>query len=291
MNRFGWLSAIGLILLSNVWVIAGVAYNRSGEPEATILLTERELPKAYQSRENTGLFLRLNWSMPGFQKPDRYEIAPSWFNREKLEALGFRTEVPVSSTNAYDYYRHQLPRPAYIVLEMEGPAWENWKNKAIEYLQKLNSDLQQTDDPEKKKTFALQIEDMKRRMVMQTRLFAVDGGPDAQALRAKYPDRNRYLIAQGIVRIRLDYPYSKDAKTGRARQPVLNGYIQQISVNTLHLPHMFREAYLQIISENRYISFSGEEGATKKAVAPRYAVIVNYGKKYEPWVADLKALK
>jgi hypothetical protein len=291
MKRYGILLAIGLVLVTNVWVIAGVVYNRSGDPEAMITLTEREVPKFRQSRENTGLFLRLKWSMPGYQIPGRFDPEPNWLGHKQLEELGFRTDFPVTASNAYDYYRHQLPRPAYIVLEMEGPAWKEWKQKATAHLHKLRADLAQATDAGKKKTLKRQIEDMKQRLVKQSRLFAVDGGSDAEALRAKYPDRTRYIIAQGIVRIRLDYSFPRNDPARDKRRPFLSGYIQKISVNILHIPHLYRERFLQLTSKPRYISFTGPEGIAKKVQAPRYAITLNYGKKYEPWIADLKALK
>ena len=39
-------ASVGLLVLTNAVVLAGVAYNRSGEPEVEITLTERELPVA-----------------------------------------------------------------------------------------------------------------------------------------------------------------------------------------------------------------------------------------------------
>jgi len=291
MRRYGLWLAVGLVLLTNVWVLAGVVYNRTGEAEATVVLTERELPKARQSRENTGLFLRLEWSMPGFQKPGRFDPKPGWFNRDKLEALGFRIDLPVLASKAYDYYRHQLPRPAYIVLEMEGDAWEDWKRSALQHLQTLKADLAQATDEKEIKTLERQVDDMKRRLLTQSRLFAVDAGADPEALRVQYPDRNRYIIAQAIVRIQVAYVYRENDRERRERVPVLNGYIQKVSVNTLHLPHLYRDRFLKLTSKARYISFSSPREAMKKIPAPRYAVTLHYGKRYEPWIAELKALK
>ena len=58
MKKYGLIAAIALIVLTNVVVLAGVAYNRSGEPDATVTLTERELNLAgswrLEDREDSG---------------------------------------------------------------------------------------------------------------------------------------------------------------------------------------------------------------------------------------------
>jgi len=67
MNWRRCLVSAGLVILTNAFVLIGVAYNRASEPEAEITLTERELPLAYgafQTDENTELALRLHWQHP-----------------------------------------------------------------------------------------------------------------------------------------------------------------------------------------------------------------------------------
>ena len=63
----------GLALITGVNAIAlgGVAYNRSGEAESTLRLSERELRAPYKwsgSKENSGLALHLDWRT----SPTRY---------------------------------------------------------------------------------------------------------------------------------------------------------------------------------------------------------------------------
>ncbi|MCF8720660.1 DUF4824 family protein [Nitrospina gracilis] len=292
MKRYGLALAIGLVLIANVWVIAGVVYNRYGEPDATLTLTERELPKAWQERENTGLFLRLTWQMPGFQKPGHYNPEPGWFTADKLTALGFRVDMPVNDTRAYDYYQHQLPRDAFIVLEMEGPAWKLWRQGAAAYYGSLKADLEKETDAEKIKSLNRQIDSLKRSMVTQSRLFAVDAGPSASQLRQRYPDRSRYLIVRGIVRIRKTYlPSNKNKKVG-SNDAVINGYIQKILVDSLHVPHLFRDQFLRLVSKPRYWSNARNRRVGKKNdMEPRYAVTLNYGRRFEPWITEIAELK
>jgi len=58
------LAGLGLIALTNAIALSGVVYNRSGDPEATLRLTQRELRTPYRwygNRENSGLALSLVW--------------------------------------------------------------------------------------------------------------------------------------------------------------------------------------------------------------------------------------
>ena len=60
------LAAVILLLLANVAVLAGVAYNRSGPPLVSIELTERELPIQLFfgiTDENTATALSIEWSI------------------------------------------------------------------------------------------------------------------------------------------------------------------------------------------------------------------------------------
>jgi hypothetical protein len=48
MKRLGLVCALLLLVAVNAFVLAGIATNRSNQPEASLLLTERELPLAYR---------------------------------------------------------------------------------------------------------------------------------------------------------------------------------------------------------------------------------------------------
>ena len=58
------LSAVLLLLVTNIVVLSGVAYNRAGEPVVSLELTERELTMVQSYRrtdENSGTALLLQW--------------------------------------------------------------------------------------------------------------------------------------------------------------------------------------------------------------------------------------
>ncbi|MEE9499077.1 MAG: DUF4824 family protein, partial [Nitrospinaceae bacterium] len=156
MKKHGLVSTIVLIVLTNVVVLAGVAYNRSGEPDATVQLTERELhwQKRWDltDKEDTGLYLNLKWSMPGF-KSNRWDYThkKNWMDQQKLAELGFNTDFPLEDKKASRYYSRQLPRQAYVVLEFNGDAYQNWLKEARKRIEEIKQELMEEKKEKKKK--------------------------------------------------------------------------------------------------------------------------------------------
>jgi hypothetical protein len=115
MRRYGpWLAA-ALVVLSNLAAWRVAALNRSGEPEAVLVLTERELRLPARQAENTALRLSLVFEPPR-PRSDGGPREPGWFDRAKLQAIGFDCRRPVTEENAY-YYRTRPPRAAYAALD------------------------------------------------------------------------------------------------------------------------------------------------------------------------------
>jgi hypothetical protein len=169
MKRAGPLAAVGIIVIANAMVLMEVAHNRRGGPVETIRLTERELPVNFRENENSEVSVRLDWRRPPLPAEDDY----SWLDRTKLEGIGF------------DYARAlanplppPLPRPAFIVLEYNGSAWEKWQSSTKHY---------QSPDPPPE---------------MYSRLFPIDAARTPEPLMRKYPDHERYLIVKGLVQLR-----------------------------------------------------------------------------------------
>ena len=130
MKKYGLFPTLVLIILTNAIVLAGVAYNRSGEPDAMVQLSERELQwqKNWErsGKEDSGLYLTLQWSMTGYYEYGREYREDSWLNQQKLAELGFDTSFPLNDKRSSSYYNRQLSRQAYVVLEFNGLAYENW---------------------------------------------------------------------------------------------------------------------------------------------------------------------
>ena len=121
------MAACGLIVVTNLAILAAAGWNRRGEPEAELSLTERELamPVARQD-ERTGLELSLvmTHEPPGVVRRTarwkRYEL-PSinygWLDRAKLLELGFRVDLEPTHPDAAERYFHAMPRRVFVVVE------------------------------------------------------------------------------------------------------------------------------------------------------------------------------
>jgi hypothetical protein len=190
---------LAIIIVTNVVALAVVAYNRSGQPEAMIELTERELAMPYRYgmfKENTGLGLRIKCRLEGdsYYGYGNCNGIPKWFNREKLVELGFKLQ-PLQDKGAGRYaWEKELPRQAYIVLEYDGAAHQRALVKAE---QELDAQQQLLDNNPDKEEFEKRVKRAKEKLegeqLYYSRLFAIDAGADKTQLRNTYPDSSRYL--------------------------------------------------------------------------------------------------
>jgi hypothetical protein len=257
LSRNALLSAgIALIAATNAVILAGAAYNRSGEPEAELTLTQRETQIPYDwgfERENSGLSLSLQTRMlrvlPANRAPNLYALGvyaygdPQWLDRKKLTELGFDLSTPANDPSGERRYRKQLPKPAFLALEMDGEAYREALKRMEEFA---------TREPKAEVVRALQDEKEKN-----SRLFIVDAGLDAAALRAKYPDRKRFAIVHGKVWLR-DW--------GAGSEPV--GGSAELDGGRLNVPLQFHPAIVR------------EKG---------YELGVAFGRRLEPWVTAAAA--
>ncbi len=278
MRQFWMWTAIALIVATNAVVLAGVAYNRAGEPEALVIMTERELTVAYTVEENSGVELRLDWRQ--HRKWSSYPGDPgsAWFNQKKLEALGYDCSRPMSDPSARLEYEKALPRKAFAVLEYEGEAWRTWIAEAEKDRARIAAQIGRQEATQKDLKQADQELDRLRRT--DSRLIAVDVGLDPAALRRQYPDRGRYIIAPAEVRLTI--VEERTEKHG-ARDPAhLRGVISSILVNYINVPTELGNA-LDFIRQDRLLSSGPHE--------PRYQVTVKYGRRHEPWIEAIHPIK
>ncbi len=184
-----------LIVATNAVALLGVAYNRSGTPESELRLSQRELRPPYQwglQRENSGLSLTLVW-----QAGEPYGSTAAWLDRAKLTELGF----DVSRSAGRRHYEKVRDREVYLVLELAGSAYQAALDAARERAEKRKAEALAHPGDAKLKTQA----DFSQKQLFHeeheaSRLFVIDAGLDAGALRAKYADRSRYAIVRGRVR-------------------------------------------------------------------------------------------
>ncbi len=169
-----------------------------------------------------------------------------------------------------------LPRQTYVVLEYDGKAWESWQTEQGEKIKALEAETAAGQEGKKnldakRKRYLWELES-------ESRLFTVDVGNDAVTLRKRYPDRTKFIITPTKVRLRL-IPADKTNK----RKPVLSGYVDMILTNEIHVPLDRQGVLATLKTDVQYFYYDGQ----KKPFTPRYQVKLNYGRRYEPWVAEV----
>jgi hypothetical protein len=269
-------AGMGLIALTNAIALGGVAWNRSGEPQSLLKLTQRELQGFAIDREGGGLQLSVSWRVLSADANAtfywNFHGTPEWLDEAKLAALGFDVSPIPATRGATRSYDRQLPREALIVLELDGPAYQKALERARERAAKEMAKGVETGKtgpgtPAQQAAVFLRNEE-----TANSRLFAVDAGRDAQALRAKYPDRDRYAIVLG--KVRLSYHF------GRGKEARWTGYIEDLVNDQVNVPLAFRKA---IESAPRSVPPAAAPGARP------FEVTVAFGKRFEPWIVAASA--
>jgi hypothetical protein len=269
------IAGAALIVLTNGVALVGVAYNRSGNPDSVLAFTQRELQMSYKwwrDRENSGIGLRLVWRVQKEEIGDETDTgnwygaggAPAWLTKTKLGELGFDVSQPENSDRGRRHYERQLPKEVLLVLELDGPAYAEARERAKRHADR--EDALRVANPDKKE-FEQRSKEARNRMDREerqySRLFAVDAGLDASALRSKYPDRAHYAIGRGQVR---------PLVTGSALSLKLAGYVSELSIDEINVPLEFRNVF--------------EHALPDAGTGPlRFDATVAFGKRLEPWIA------
>lgn len=274
-----WLpwAALALVAGTNAFLIASVARNRAGEPEATLALTERELAAPYgwpAAREDSGLALALVYrvnpppesrspvTIPG--TPDAW-AAPEWLDRAALIALG----VDVEKLERDGPPRGAAPtdREALVVVELDGPAraLALERSRAHAAAERALADANPGKDEFVNRAKAA-AQNAEREERMASRLFVVAAGTDHAALRSRYPDRTRHAVVRAIVS---PIRYA-DKRVGAT--------IQRLSAGEIVVPLELRPA----------IEAPGtrETAAGTAERRPRFDATVSWGSRLEPWIVS-----
>lgn len=262
MKRRLVIASIGLVLVVNALVLAGVAFNRSGEPEAVLKLTERELAMPWvhwPQRENSGIALRISRAM---QSDD-------WLDRDKLIALGFDPE-----RFSLDVQRSRwrgVERPAWVVLEYDGPAFQAVLADQRETVDRTRSGVATGEHNQRELTAARErLEQLER---AESRLLAVDAGTDRKALRERYPDRRRFALMRARVRMHAVYTPADEV-------PQVRAHISSLLPGRVHVPRHMHAELARATGRDRRDHLS----------PPRYRVELRFGRRGEPWLAGIEAM-
>jgi hypothetical protein len=273
------LLAVVLIVVTNAVVLAGVAYNRSGDPEAVLRLTERELQLrnwSWPSNENSSIDLDLSWRIADAQSADANDYIYGglhWLEPAQLRELGFYIAGNLEFDEAWQRVARQPSRRVWLVLEYDGPAHQasvEWAAKRLERAAALAQ--ANPGDNEFQQRLIAHRKELERRQRFASRLFVIDAALDQDALRVRYPDRQHYVIVRG----RLDLMIVGQA---RHRRPVAR--VADIDVGAIRVPYTYRH----IVEP-----FTGA-GARYNDSEPRFAATVHFGQRFEPWIVDLEPLQ
>lgn len=287
-----YMLAAGLLLLvSNAFVLSGVAYNRSGEPLATITLTERELSSPYSysyRKEDSGVAFYLHWRVQSERNQQSYYSYYSgrytpvqWLDEKKLTRLGFDTSFDPKKDGSYRYYNNLPEREVYLVLEYDGESYQQALKLAQENLFEketlLESLPKDISEQEKKRTegnarSARNI--LEQEQNSRSRLFVIDADVDDAPLRKKYTDQARYLVVKGKIGVTIQ---SKNKKS------IVRGRISEILNNRIHIPLPYRDQLVEFSKTKKYQKYKGKK--------PRFQATFAWGKRYEPWIVGVSMLE
>ncbi|MDH1007553.1 DUF4824 family protein [Pseudomonas nicosulfuronedens] len=263
------VGGVGLILLVNAVALGGVAWNRSAEPDSRLPLSQRELLRNNTwHNENSGLSLRLRWRTPSRDEEARQHNR-GWqpaLDGRKMAELGFDMPQQVDDDSARQFGRQQS-RNALLVLELAGPLYE----REVQLTRKRLDEARQAADAAPQNARLADERDFIRRELdseekTDTRLLLKDVGLDLQTLRARYPDRQRYLIIHG--RVRPISNYYQHIWT-------LGGTASAISTDNINVPYAWRE---------RLEAITAQPHRTADGLPLPFVAEVAFGRRLEPWI-------
>lgn len=277
-SRNLFITGFILVLAVNSIVLAGVAYNRSGEPESVATLSDREIRihRSYAPDfQNSGVSLRIEWQALGRENnpDDRYYYtdrrSPVWLDEKKLEELGF--DIGRYKKNDTNNHQELLEKEVCLVLENNGEAYREALKRAEKAFAGAEASKAgaNVNSEEIKDRLESAENSLKNEKESNSRLFVIDAGLDVSALRNKYPDKNRYIITKGIVRP--EYDYSDDNKPH-----LLKGRISRLGVEFFHLPLEYAKKL---------------ESVQKIQKDKGYEIGLFYGKRLEPWIRDIREIE
>lgn len=249
-RRYQWL-CLGLIIVLNAWLLSSVWWNRQAPVDSQLQLTQRELPN-YRASHSVGVHLRRELHISYRWADPRAEN----LSLEHMRSLGFDTQRCERAR-----YRWQPPRDGFMVLELNGPAYQHQLTQAKQRVANVQAALRR-QPALKKRQQALESaqSDYRQLEQEQSRLLVVAVSADAQQLRSHYADRTMYAIVPAIVRARMDY-------SGADHQPQCTGSARMRNTQ-LSVPLALREPWSRSMAPERLV----------------FAAQVAFGRALEPWL-------
>ena len=235
----GHVLALLLPLAVTGVVIAGSAANRSSARGPTVL-TEREVRAGFRTEDRTIGELWLTWSEPAGPRG-------GWLSADAVRSLGFDTTVAPADAEADVHYRKQLHRRAFVVFELDGPAYAAAAAERAE-------DARRAPPPDA----------MERVPILESRLVPVAVHRDAATVTAQFPDPRTHLIVSASVGIRRFETV--------AGVPYIGGVVFAVQPRRIQVPP---ELAARLPPQDR------------RGLTAPFSVSVLYGRRWAPWVADI----
>ncbi|MBM0106007.1 DUF4824 family protein [Steroidobacter sp. S1-65] len=275
------LTGAALIVVTNAVVLAGVAYNRSGEPEAVLRLTERELRLSYWSwpdNENSSIDLQLSWRVARTQQDERLGYlygGLDWLQPAQLQELGFDVSGDMQSNEDAQRVSRQPSRRVWVALEYDGPAYQAALEQARAALERATA-LAQANAGEEEFEQRLRAAQagLEREKRIDSRLFIVDVGLDPDALRARHPNRQQYVMVPGRLRVSIQGPEGQ-------QRPV--AHVFDLDVDAIRVPYDYRDIVEPLTRAADATYYDRRE--------PRFQATVNFGRRFEPWIVEVQSLQ
>jgi hypothetical protein len=277
------IASLFLIVVTNAIALGGVAYNRAGQPHSTLELTERELRIArrdWLDNDTSGIDVHVQWRVRP-RETDLHERYYSWdrelhwLSESQKERLGFDApktlDVGDIGTSTWD----PPARRAFVVLEYDGTSHRAALERARRQLARATK-LVAANPGVKNLEEGLDSarDELEEEQSFATRLFVIDVDRDADTLRARYPDRSHYAI----VRARLE---AQSVNEERVLRTAL--YVTSLDIETINVPYALREIVEPLSTPQDPYSYEEH--------APRFAATVQWGRRLEPWITELRGLK
>jgi hypothetical protein len=293
---FALAACLGIVVVTNAAILASAGWIRRGGPSAALTLTERELAMPeFREREDSGLLLslalggRAPWPVRRAAERKRYKLEPvanAWFDREKLREIGFDVAMDPADPKAVKHYSRTLPRLAFVALEMDGEAFASWLAGRERSLGLLREQVNKGAAGAKELADAEALLAFDR--TSRSRLWVVDAGTDANALRERHPDRKRCAIVKALVGIS---PIDPAAATRKLEGRVINLLVSEINVPRPLRAHL--EPYLPASTAEEVFARereSGPEAPWPPPAPPRYTAVLAFGRGGEPWIESVSPL-
>lgn len=290
------LSGAALVLVANAVLLGAAWWNRSGEPEARLELTQRELAlPSWRDKDDTGLVLTLTladrppaavtrtaWSrrepLPPFEHP--------WLDAAKLGELGFDLRaIEAAARNARPGGDRTVApaRRAFVVLEYDGNSWRAWLAKREVAVAEIRERVERGLEDRGKLSDAEALLAIDR--TSRSRLMPVDSGLDPGPLRTRYPDRHRYIVVPGFIGVR--------SAVIADRSATFRGSIERVAVDSITVPRRFlslMEPFVPRATEQEVFQRARDDAAASRWPAPanpRYRATVAYGRRLDPWLVEV----